>query len=194
MNRRANSRVRTREHPEMSGTETERTAPKALSEQQAKDLVDQLNQAGCLPSPADLGIDFDDAWYMTANRDVADAVASGGFASGFLHYVKHGRKEGRSPSPRASVGGLPLTLPPTPLRAGALTEGSLDEVAQRHSQDLPELHVQRTPESLESQTAPCSTERVQQSQQPWQPGSGGKRRPTWTPGSPVRWLMTTMFG
>lgn len=38
---------------------------------------------------------FDEEWYLADNPDVAAAVAQGHFTSGFDHYLKHGREEGR---------------------------------------------------------------------------------------------------
>jgi hypothetical protein len=37
--------------------------------------------------------------YLDANRDVAEAVQNGAFASGFTHFMLHGRAEGRSGCP-----------------------------------------------------------------------------------------------
>lgn len=47
---------------------------------------------------------FDEKRYLQANQDVASAVRAGLFHSGFEHYEKHGRHEGRhgSPSPPLS--------------------------------------------------------------------------------------------
>ncbi|MDV6345089.1 DUF1796 family putative cysteine peptidase [Nitrosomonas sp. Is37] len=39
--------------------------------------------------------DFDDAWYLSQNPDVAEAVKVGMFASGWEHYQQHGKREGR---------------------------------------------------------------------------------------------------
>ena len=44
--------------------------------------------------------DFDEAGYLAANADVAARVARGEFGSGFDHFVKFGRAEGRQrPAP-----------------------------------------------------------------------------------------------
>ncbi len=40
---------------------------------------------------------FDEAWYIARYVDVAVAVSTGHFRSGFEHYVSNGRAEGRSP-------------------------------------------------------------------------------------------------
>jgi len=44
-----------------------------------------------LTSPSD----FDEAAYLSANRDVASGVSDGRFANGYEHYIRHGRLEGR---------------------------------------------------------------------------------------------------
>ena len=44
--------------------------------------------------------DWDEESYLTLNRDVADAKAAGSIRSGLLHYLRHGRQEGRSPGLR----------------------------------------------------------------------------------------------
>jgi ADP-heptose:LPS heptosyltransferase len=40
---------------------------------------------------------FDEEYYLTWNRDVAEAVKAGHWRSGFDHYLTHGRAEGRVP-------------------------------------------------------------------------------------------------
>lgn len=48
---------------------------------------------------ADAGIAaFNEGFYLSANPDVAAAVAAGGFASGREHYDTYGWREGRDPS------------------------------------------------------------------------------------------------
>ncbi|MCQ8242165.1 hypothetical protein [Rhizosaccharibacter radicis] len=42
---------------------------------------------------------FDEEWYVTHNTDVAHAIRSGYFQSGFHHFVYHGMSEGRWPAP-----------------------------------------------------------------------------------------------
>ncbi len=49
--------------------------------------------------PPPPGVIFDEAWYLTEYPAVADVVRSGGFWSGWEHYVLHGRDEGRHPAP-----------------------------------------------------------------------------------------------
>lgn len=45
-------------------------------------------------------IDFDEPFYLTANSDVAKAVASGGFPCGYIHFCLHGQNEVRHWSTR----------------------------------------------------------------------------------------------
>jgi hypothetical protein len=42
-------------------------------------------------------IDFDEEWYLQTYPDVADAVSANQIGSGLLHYLAHGRAEGRKP-------------------------------------------------------------------------------------------------
>ena len=42
---------------------------------------------------------FDEDWYLSQNRDVAEAVHAGTFASGFVHFIRFGIFEGRWPNP-----------------------------------------------------------------------------------------------
>ena len=42
---------------------------------------------------------FNEAWYINQYPDVKAAVENGGFLSGFDHYVRAGREEGRAPGP-----------------------------------------------------------------------------------------------
>ncbi|MEM9245625.1 MAG: hypothetical protein AAGA67_07795 [Cyanobacteria bacterium P01_F01_bin.153] len=46
---------------------------------------------------------FDENFYLASNPDVASAVASDGFSSGWFHFLTNGFNEGRSPAP--GVGG-----------------------------------------------------------------------------------------
>lgn len=41
--------------------------------------------------------DFDEAWYLNRYPDVARAVRSGEIPSGYQHYIRHGKAEGRLP-------------------------------------------------------------------------------------------------
>lgn len=61
--------------------------------------------------------DWQEHSYLRANPDVADAVRKGGLASGYLHYLEHGRAEGRrggfpvqemAPAPAAAVSPTPV--------------------------------------------------------------------------------------
>lgn len=58
-----------------------------------------LREARALPIPPPP--DFDEAAYLAANPDVAAAVAKGIYATGFKHYLLHGRAEGRARPTRA---------------------------------------------------------------------------------------------
>lgn len=63
---------------------------------------------------------FDEAYYLAANGDVAEAVREGYFVSGFDHYIKHGKAEGRPgtrPIPTDPVPApppIPVPLPTVP--------------------------------------------------------------------------------
>lgn len=54
------------------------------------DILAQLPAAWIQPPP-----DFDEQRYLAENQDVRGYVRQGRFASGFDHYMKHGRHEGR---------------------------------------------------------------------------------------------------
>lgn len=58
--------------------------------------------------------DFDEAYYLKAYPDVADAVKAGYFTSGYDHYVKHGKSEGRSTRAPAGPPPVPVPLPEVP--------------------------------------------------------------------------------
>ena len=47
-------------------------------------------------APAELPMEFDEAWYLRAYPDVARAVAAGVYASAHAHYLHRGVEEGRS--------------------------------------------------------------------------------------------------
>ncbi len=65
-------------------------APKFL------DTVRKLaNTSGLINAPMEPPPNFNENRYMAENPDVADFVKRGVFASGYEHYVKFGRKEGR---------------------------------------------------------------------------------------------------
>jgi len=46
-------------------------------------------------SPVMSRAEFDEASYLAANIDIAEAVAAGVYAEGWVHYERHGRAEGR---------------------------------------------------------------------------------------------------
>lgn len=54
------------------------------------DILTQIPSAWLQPPP-----DFDEQRYLAENKDVRGYVRQGRFASGFDHYMKHGRHEGR---------------------------------------------------------------------------------------------------
>jgi amino acid adenylation domain-containing protein len=56
------------------------------------DIHDRLNK---LPFKIPLPDDFDEAQYLAANADVAEACSRGRFTCGYEHYVKYGRIENR---------------------------------------------------------------------------------------------------
>ncbi len=49
--------------------------------------------------PEFMGEYFDEQWYLEHNPDVAQSVRDGGWQSGFDHYNKRGKCEGRAPGP-----------------------------------------------------------------------------------------------
>lgn len=68
-----------------------------------------------------------EATYLDANPDIAAAVRSGGLVSGYAHYVRYGRAEGRP-------GGLPDDRPP---------EAAQARLAERLPEQLPEQRLER---------------------------------------------------
>ncbi len=75
-------------------------APKAKLSAEALKFLTSLNKKGYeLEAPPD----FDEEAYLIRNPDVADAVAAGKLYSGFDHYYRYGRYEGR-PRATRSVG------------------------------------------------------------------------------------------
>jgi GT2 family glycosyltransferase len=61
---------------------------------------------------ADRPADFDDEVYLRLNLDVAAAVSSGVYSSGFEHYMKYGAKEGRRYRPAAGEIAGAVLVPP----------------------------------------------------------------------------------
>jgi hypothetical protein len=66
------------------------SATKSNPVTQYDDILAQLPSAWLQPPP-----DFDEQRYLAENQDVRGYVRQGRFASGFDHYMKHGRHEGR---------------------------------------------------------------------------------------------------
>ena len=58
--------------------------------------MDDALRSGHVPPPPD----FDEEAYLQQNPDVAEAVVSGAFPSGFVHYFQLGYREGRRRPPR----------------------------------------------------------------------------------------------
>lgn len=58
--------------------------------QQMSQLQEQISSAWLLPPP-----DFDEERYLRENTDLHEFVETGRFASGYDHYMKYGRHEGR---------------------------------------------------------------------------------------------------
>ena len=48
-------------------------------------------------------IEFDETWYLERHPDVASAVKAGALSSGLQHYLRHGRSEGRLPTPPSAA-------------------------------------------------------------------------------------------
>ena len=49
-----------------------------------------------MPPPPIAEDDFDEAWYLARHADIREAVRAGAIASGYLHFVKFGKGEGRA--------------------------------------------------------------------------------------------------
>jgi tetratricopeptide (TPR) repeat protein len=60
--------------------------------------------------------DFDEAWYVANNPDIAAAIADGRLARAIDHYREHGRSESRLPRPPANLN--PSSLNPDDLNPG----------------------------------------------------------------------------
>ena len=61
-----------------------------------------------------MGDTFDEASYLRANPDVAAAVQAGQFKSGWQHYEKYGRNEGRRLVAEAAPEPVPVPVPVPP--------------------------------------------------------------------------------
>ncbi len=68
---------------------------------------------------------FDEQYYLLSNPDVAAAVRSGAFTSGYQHYVEYGQYEGRNPSPYFNEAYYLATNPDVAaaVKAGVFTSG-----------------------------------------------------------------------
>jgi hypothetical protein len=82
---------------------------------------------------------FNEELYLQANPDVAQAVARGQFASGRMHYNRHGRHEGRplrpDTTPPQAVGGFneELYLLANPDVAQAVARGQFSSGRQHYN-------------------------------------------------------------
>ena len=63
-------------------------------------------------------IDFDEAWYLLNNPDVAKAVEAGEVDSGLVHYIAYGRAEGRKPHAQFDAAGYANMAARRPPRDG----------------------------------------------------------------------------
>lgn len=70
--------------------------PADLDRAAATLLKDQLAKDNTTFEPMATPPDFDETFYLRQNPDVAAAVADGRLASGYDHYVRYGRREGRN--------------------------------------------------------------------------------------------------
>ncbi len=82
--------------------------------------------------------DFDDSLYLMLNQDVAPAVASGVFTSGFEHYARYGAKEGRRYRPDAqdSETALVVTVGPAAGPRRAAPEGGVPPMPAHRIESL----------------------------------------------------------
>jgi glycosyltransferase involved in cell wall biosynthesis len=70
--------------------------PADLDRAAATLLKDQFAKDSTTFDPMAIPPDFDEAFYLRQNPDVAAAVADGRLASGYDHYIRYGRREGRN--------------------------------------------------------------------------------------------------
>jgi GT2 family glycosyltransferase len=91
-----------------------------------KSLLDDELAALLDGEPAERPADFDDGLYLRLNQDVAAAVVSGVYASGFEHYMKYGAKEGRRYRPALGepVGPVVVSLDLPPPSSGRPVGGA----------------------------------------------------------------------
>jgi FkbH-like protein len=82
--------------------------------------------------------EFDEAWYLSQNPDVAVSVKTGGWRSGLDHYLAHGRDEGRSPISSSTHREPNDVAPEDQPRGGVAASGgnnepTLSELYQKHN-------------------------------------------------------------
>lgn len=70
--------------------------PADLDRAAATFLKDQLAKDSTALEPVAIPPDFDETYYLRQNPDVAAAVADGRIPSGYDHYMRYGRREGRN--------------------------------------------------------------------------------------------------
>jgi FkbH-like protein len=100
------------------------------SHEQVALAVEQLLQEHRpIPPPEELGIEFDEAWYLRSYADVAEAVTAGRCPSALLHYLWNGEREGRLPLPPTEIR-IPRSVD-IPTEAGL--EGPLHTVSTNHN-------------------------------------------------------------
>jgi hypothetical protein len=79
-------------------------------------------------SDTELDFDFDEAWYLQTYSDVAQAVREGSCPSGFEHYLRHGKSEGRKPSAGFDAAWYLRAYPPVAEEIGS----AAPEAVERH--------------------------------------------------------------
>lgn len=101
-----------------------------------------------------------EATYLDANPDIAAAVRSGGLVSGYAHYVRYGRAEGRpgglpdDRSPEAAPARLEARLPeqppeqPQPLERQSLAESQRSEPPKAEPASAGGASATRTPPTI----------------------------------------------
>ncbi len=70
--------------------------PADLDRAAAALLKDQFGRDSTTLEATAIPPDFDEVYYLRQNPDVAGAIADGSLASGYDHYIRYGRREGRN--------------------------------------------------------------------------------------------------
>src|SRR5579862_7859922 len=84
------------------------------------------------PAAEGHAFEFDEAWYVSQNSDVAKSIQEGRLLCGLDHYVAHGQSEGRLPSPEAL---LPFRREYGALSARQTQLSTLDELGIKRITD-----------------------------------------------------------